>query len=386
MAHPRVGSPRPTATSTPPAGRESLAPVSKLRRRESCSGCCFSLSCLYHICVFLVLFLLGPSLSAPFTGNMLWSLISTQACADTADNEMAVSGLKVLLAGTSHTGTNSMVVALQQMGLRAYHHEDLGMFASWILRHDNILESWARPLSRCKVDAVALEPWLDNFNIALQSSPGVKVIVTTRTYETYLEAVNRYKPPARHTTVHMANLQFSSSVRTIPWLLLWDMVFGTFSELLRKGDPIYNADITFPAMLWNFAVAEPITFTQEYSTAFLPQMEENFYYSEEAYLAYHHEVYSQTRKEDLLIFDFRKHGWAELEKFLGIPRPANATKLPRVNAKTGTQHAIIDSRPDLYAACIALFLFFHLVNYLLLCMLLRVLFWPCCGIAPRRPK
>eukprot|EP00747_Dinoflagellata_sp_TGD_P132864 gnl/TRDRNA2_/TRDRNA2_175129_c0_seq1.p1 gnl/TRDRNA2_/TRDRNA2_175129_c0~~gnl/TRDRNA2_/TRDRNA2_175129_c0_seq1.p1 ORF type:complete len:390 (+),score=43.15 gnl/TRDRNA2_/TRDRNA2_175129_c0_seq1:147-1172(+) len=315
----------------------------------------------------------APMISAVFVGRFFWALIDRESCAETAGFESPLSGLKVLVAGASHTGTNSIIVALQQMGMRAYHHEDMGFYASHALRHDNIGESWARPISRCQVEALALEPWTERLQLALRTSPGVKVILGVRDWEGHNAACRRYLPPSRHSLAHAIAMFGSASVRTIPWLHIWDSATGIFTAVLRKGDPIYHAGITFPQMLWNYGVAEAITFAQENHGQADVRMHRKFYFSEEAFLAYYSEVESSVPPENVLRFDVRRHGWAELESFLGRPRPANSTHLPRVNARSGMQHAIMDARPDLLAACLSVFIFCHIVNFVIARAIIRLL-------------
>jgi len=95
-------------------------------------------------------------------------------------------------------------------------------------------------------------------------------------------------------------------------------------------------------------------------------------HAEENFLALHNEIRTIVPKEDLLEFDVRKHGWKELNEFLGYPMKPGQNKMPHTRNVFGwTNDAVIDNNPDVAFQVFATLLSLHITHAAVIGWLLR---------------
>jgi len=94
--------------------------------------------------------------------------------------------------------------------------------------------------------------------------------------------------------------------------------------------------------------------------------------AEENFLALHNEIRTIVPKENLLEFDVRKHGWKELNEFLGYPMKPGQNRMPHTRSVFGwTNDAIIDNNTDVALQVFFTLLSLHLIHAAVIGGLLR---------------
>merc|ERR1712232_540818 len=245
-----------------------------------------------------------------------------------------------------------------------------------MLEHANAT-AWARTMSRCRVEAVALEPLVDVLPLALQTNPSVKVILTWRDFNSWIQSTKAggFKDLRWH---QLMSVFAGSCTRMLPWIDLWDALTGDVTKILQDGAPysgVGQASLREMICFYSFfrfiyghpESKIPFRGTNKVSTA------EGHSFAEEAYLAHMDEIRRMVPKERLLIFDIRKHGWDQVTEFLGLPRQPVGRKFPHPRSKKSfTNDAVWDhSSLEKRIALVAIFTTLHIVNYLVLELLLR---------------
>merc|ERR1712032_575242 len=87
------------------------------------------------------------------------------------------------------------------------------------------------------------------------------------------------------------------------------------------------------------------------------------YMAEENFLALHNEIRNIVPRENLLEFDIRKHGWKELNEFLGYPQLPGQDRMPHTRSAFGwTNDAIIDNNPGVALQVFAMLFFVHALH------------------------
>jgi len=253
-----------------------------------------------------------------------------KACSDLGSVESNTTGLEVILASVGQTGTTSVAQALRSMGYRSYHIEEKMCFIPEVILDHNSPAEFARPISRCKVGAMSLEPLTDSLPHVLEASPEARVILTWRPYPSWL-----------------ASTMSSGYAKDIPWsifcllvgagfsssmlIFVLDALTGAVSDLLRTGRPVSGmGDATITAFLLKFG-----TGLCEYSPSGSNVWERGIYKvaaQEEAYLAHMDEI-RRLAGGRLLEFDVKRHSWLELARFLGRPEPPGNPPFPHPRSK-----------------------------------------------------
>jgi len=281
------------------------------------------------------------------------------------------SGLKVILPSVGQTGTTSMVAALAELGLRTYHiEEQLPFIRPALLEHTNVTV-WARHVSRCRVEAIALEPLVDLLPLALQASPDAKVILTWRDFGSWKRSTKAggLKDMRWH---YIMSVLLASSSRMLPWLSIWDAATGQITHLLSEGTPFHGlgqASLLEMFCFYSFfrnSYGHPETKVAFRGTNKISAGEDG--YVEEAYLAAMDEIRRLVPPERLLIFDVRNHGWNDLTRFLGFPDQPAGRSFPHPRSKKSfTNDAVWDhSSMEQRVALVAIFLALHAVNFAVL--------------------
>lgn len=310
----------------------------------------------------------------PWSAAWNWrprSLLEDVACLDRAGKaaESDVdSKVKVILPSVGQTGTSSMVAALLELGMRTYHIEEQLIFTRPAFIEDDRMNStiWARHMSRCRVEAVTLEPVIDVWQAAWKASPDAKVIMTWRDFKSWRTSTHAggWKDLRWH---WFFSLLLASSARVLPWISLYDVLTGEIDEMLRAGRPFHGVgQANFLEMFgfysfFRFIYGDPRSKLPFRGTHKIGPWR----HTEEAYLAHMDEIMRLVPPERLLIFDVRKHGWNDLTRFLGFPDKPAGKLFPHPRSKNSFtndavwDHAAIEKQVGL----VAIFLALHVINY-----------------------
>jgi hypothetical protein len=195
-------------------------------------------------------------------------------------------GLKVIGAGLGRTGTASLKVALEQLGIGRCHHmgevlADPEQIPLWIEAADGSPD-WDRLMRgfSASVDYPSCSYWRELAEVY----PDAKIILSTRSAESWFESVNATIMAPR----------FNDFIAPTPWgqmikRTIWDTLEG------RMGDREFMID-----------------------------------YFERS----NDEIQRTVPADRLLVFEARE-GWAPLCDFLGLPVPD--TEFPRINQREETK-------------------------------------------------
>lgn len=288
------------------------------------------------------------------------------------------SGLKVILASTGQTGTTSVTQALRDLGFSVYHIEEKAALAMPLMWGEPDINASvvARVCSRCGIDAISLEPSFDTLPLFLEASPpDVKVISTWRQYPSWSKSADPdglWGIPSiwanRDIRCNYLKMGLFSGHLLVPWLDLWDAMFGTFTNFANAGKQFAGAgEASITGYIFNMAQLG-------YSHPRNQHTKRGSYKvngQEEAFLAHYDEIRRRVSPERLLEFDVKKHSWKELADFMGVPEraaPYLGTKFPhpRVGAKSWTNDQLYDNAPDKAVPALFLLGIGHLLNAILI--------------------
>mmetsp|Transcript_14885 Transcript_14885/g.32149 ORF Transcript_14885/g.32149 Transcript_14885/m.32149 type:complete len:362 (-) Transcript_14885:44-1129(-) len=348
----------------------------------------FLLECKYY-CYWLLAFVILLDYHWPWTppwNHWPRNPFTDLACASPeglAAESNTSSGLKVILASVGQTGTTSVLAALSELGMRTYHIEEQVLFSRPMLRVNATSDVMARHFSRCRVDAVALEPLVDMLPALLQTSPDAKVVLTWRDFASWHKSTTKggKKDVLWHIFMCMF---FASSARALPWISLLDMTTGSVTQLLKEGKPFAEAgqaSLAEQLAFYSFAkfpYGDPvnqvifrgtnsITFGQDYAQI------------ETGYKASVNLIKQLVPPERLLVFDVKVHGWDDLTNFLEFPAKEKGRPFPHPRSKNSwTNDTLWEYAPVWQQlAVVAILGGLHIVNFAIvrcLCKLGRRLY------------
>ena len=300
------------------------------------------------------------------------------------------SNVKVVVAGFAKSGTRTIARALNEIGIQAYHSEDLFLWvyreyaSSWYQLNKTMkppelvqrlyddpraLTFYASALSRCQVQAVVLDGLEHTTFPTLESNPDATIIkLDWRPYDDYKNSFDTFLPKLR--LMALQHLIVGSSLNApIPWgalLRLIDLLTGRpIENALRTGGPPLCAG--GGPMMWmyyhNLIWKHQMRHTS--STAMVPKHESE-------YVEFFEAVTAKVPKENQLSFNPKKSTYEDLCLFLGISRCPRAGKFakpvntfPFEREFRCTSFVIEVVRP-----------FLHWVNWRLCCGLVRA----CCHL------
>jgi len=247
-----------------------------------------------------------------------------------------VTGLKAIVASVGQTGTTCMTESLSELGLRTYHADDVSMVKSMLKDKINPV-SWAETVSRCRMEALSLEPAVDVLPLALSVSPRAKVILTLRDYPSWVRSTVAVSM-LQFRTIHVLDHLKSASL-VLPWALLVDHWTGVFSRLQLDGRPLARPPELFSWL--NKMLCSAVEHTGIAHRGVFKVLGAQ----EEAYLAHLDEIRRVTPPGRLLEVDVRTATWRELEEFLGLPPTKGDGRLPKARSSwlTKTHDPFLDS-------------------------------------------
>jgi len=238
------------------------------------------------------------------------------------------SGLEVLIAGVGRSGTTSMQAALEAMGLRTYKSIDLSFYLPALVRNatGNLeLDRLRDLLHSCKVKAIAPEPLYALTPELLRLSPDVKVIFTWRDWQ------------QMHTSSRRALVS--------PWLL-GDVLAPLLCDWMPYGLTWPNTDVghsfldtSFSSLLIDHCCRNMLRIRPAYGRFSAHMNSKDLAERKRAVLEYHSFFKRSLNPAALLDFDYRRHGWSDLEAFLGHPAPSGIP-FPKLRSKTISRVAL----------------------------------------------
>lgn len=269
--------------------------------------------------------------------------------------------MKVVLPSVGQTATTSLSLATRYMGYKSFHIEEKYVYAHRLMWDVEDNEEFRRAVAGCKIESIALEPPTDSLPHAMQTSPHAKVIMSWRDYPSFLGSVQGLNAMAGGKHNRWAGLvaEVSTSWSFCPWFFLYDDLTGHITRVYRDGDMMVAPEqvtvITYllQRLLGIFGSSKDNGLSRgNYKVI-----------GEEAYLAHQDEIRRTVPPEQLLEFDPKRHGWAELEQFLGRPAPKDMP-FPHPRSKASwTNDSMFDLRMDVGVKIFLIFLFLHVVNF-----------------------
>ncbi|CAK9052546.1 unnamed protein product [Durusdinium trenchii] len=272
------------------------------------------------------------------------------------------SGIKVLVLGLAKTGTRTICHALNELGVRAYHSEEMQ-------KDDELASRLMEKIGRCRMEAIALDGLETLFDPLAKANPDAKVIMMNwRTFRQWRNSLDTFVHKLTVMVYH--NIITGSSLGLLPWLALLQpldrLSGGHVEHLLRSGGPPIT-EVGGP-MVWLYH--QSMNHRRQYecwtppSTSIAPQ-------TEEEYQDFYGKAKKYFSKEQIFDWDPRKNTLEELCNFLGIDPCIKKGKVPKaINTWIFERDFPIAAN-----AVIVLRLFLHWVNWKLFDALLSLPFW-----------
>jgi len=284
--------------------------------------------------------------------------------------------VSVILPAVGQTGSTTLVDALRLMGMNAYHDADVMLFAPTITMDGCSPETWHHYTNKCALDAVTLEPRSDAWWIAYAGSPGAKIILTWRDYPSWARSTlsGGYVKDVRWG--RLTNWMFQS-LNVFPWFQVWDLLTGQISEIYARGEVVsgQTSKPTVLSLLMWYGVGRELYEWGNTRNRGVYKIRAQ----EEAYVAQIEEIVKHVPATDLLYFDVRRHGYQELNEFLGLPSPSLGTRLPHARSKDSfSNDDKLNAHPYTAVGAMAISTFLHVPNIVIIWLLLwpiRVLSW-----------
>jgi len=302
-------------------------------------------------------------------------------------NASAKSPLQVVLPSMGQTATTSLSLATRYMGYKSFHIEERYVYAHRSMWDVEDNEEFRRAIAGCKVESLALEPPTDSLPHAIQTAPHAKFIMTWRDFnertKSSLGVIANFTKDGKHGRWASVVWDVAKSIAFCPWLSVYDAMTGRYTQIFAEGTEMVAPEQTTPLLylaqrlMGKFGV-EDVDNAKDRGN-------HKINHDEEAYLGHQDEIRRTVPPGQLLEFNPKRHGWAELERFLGRPAPKDRP-FPHPRSKASwTNDSMFDNRMDVGVQLLAIFLVLHVVNYSMLHICVRAaLRLLCkCGCLPR---
>mmetsp|Transcript_47970 Transcript_47970/g.135525 ORF Transcript_47970/g.135525 Transcript_47970/m.135525 type:complete len:360 (+) Transcript_47970:54-1133(+) len=275
--------------------------------------------------------------------------------------ESNLTGLKVIVPSLGKMGTTSLHQAFCSMGMRSFHAEEKAVYAQTTFRDGATADELARTISRCRLDAIFLEPTTDIFPDILARSPGAKVIMNWREYNNWRASVLDSMPQERAKFAKAMGMLAVASLFAFPWELVYDLLSGGQVTRMFQEAPTFICkghgtilQFVFGSLHFNYWR----TGNNVYDRGIFKTL-----IWEEAVLAFRNEVRKLTPPDLYLDFDQKRHGFAELEEFLGVPAPKGEPYPHQRKAYANSgDNAMLIGHPFEYCTAMCIAASLHLVN------------------------
>mmetsp|Transcript_57077 Transcript_57077/g.172670 ORF Transcript_57077/g.172670 Transcript_57077/m.172670 type:complete len:384 (+) Transcript_57077:75-1226(+) len=266
------------------------------------------------------------------------------------------SGVKVVVATLMKMGTRTIAHALNDIGIRALHGEDMALWPlrEWAVRmQQRHPEKWywqptmwtaylnaqsepraheelAAALSRCRVEGVALDCMENLIWPIYYVSPGTKVLwLNWRTWDQWVKSITEFSGKVWLSTI--VNILLSSSTYAIPWgtiVRLLDPLLGSpVAKALADGGPPFN-EVEGPLM-WFY---QQTMASHNYMSAIFPIGQNSIFFLPANETEYENGldlVPKRVPPEDYMQVDPRTTTYEEICRFLEVVPCPMKGKLPK---------------------------------------------------------
>lgn len=278
------------------------------------------------------------------------------------------TAIRVILPSAGQTGTTSVIMALRELGMRAWHADDFSIYAKKAMIDEFRPREWIQFASRCRMEAISLEPIMDLFPLVLHTSSQAKVVMTWRSYHSWLKSMRDNHLRENRLGYIIVPLYHFGLVSH--WVEAWDAITGQIERVRREAHPFFGRGISISALLYRAVCngyAWPKNNLKQRGTRKIRAQEE-------AYLAQMNEVRMHTPAHRLLEFDVRRHGWDEFARFLGVPAPPAGTPFPHPRSKHArTNEPVFENHPLTGGTVWFLLAAMHAANFFLMAAALQAL-------------
>mmetsp|Transcript_22979 Transcript_22979/g.46523 ORF Transcript_22979/g.46523 Transcript_22979/m.46523 type:complete len:354 (-) Transcript_22979:12-1073(-) len=267
--------------------------------------------------------------------------------------------LKVVLPSYGQTGTSSVTEALRVLGLRTFHADDFSTLAKPVMFDGVEWDFWAETVSRCRMEAMSLEPVTDSLPIAVAKAPKAKFILTWRTFPSWLKSTSATRIKEKRVEAMARFLTRSNSL--YPWVENFDYFTGAVARQRREGNPFWGSKFTAFGYIYRTicnGYAWPVTRLTTRGTY-------KNHGSEEAYLAHVDEIRQTVPRDRLFEFDVRRHGWAELEYMVfGTKSGVSRGPFPQPRSKDmRTNEPLMETYWNVTGPAYYVFTILHALNF-----------------------
>jgi len=338
-----------------------------------------------RLCRDVLVFLVFSAVVKQFN---VWSfLLEFPAQCERSDIPSNSSGLKVLVAGFGKSGTRGVSHALNAIGIRAYHSEDLYLFsyrryvfrmrgksgkpwwqvkpldlAKALQTDPGAVSEFSASISKCRAEAATLDGFERMFWPLYTMNSSTKVILLDwRTFKQYQRSLQAYLP--KFFAMVAFNTLTGSSTNVLPWgalLRVLDPLVGRpIGNALRAGGPPTH-EVSGPMMSLYHSMIQHRRHTHYVGSTIIPG-------TEAEYSGFFDEVRRAVPPERLMTWDPRTHTYADLCSFMGVsPCPRQGAMPKSVNTWTFERNFRAAS-----GVCLAVRLFLHWVNWKIFGLLLQ---------------
>lgn len=282
-------------------------------------------------------------------------------------------GLKVILPAAGSTGTTSVVVALNEMGLKTYHCTDSATHMPETMYWGVRSERFADWVDSCGLDGLAIEPLTDVFPLVNELYPEAKVILTVRDFERWRASVRKAGKKDSLWILVTSLL----SANTVPYFPVLDLLSGGhFSRALAEGRPItYDTSITM-MFIWHTWSRWQLIYVTEQPMG--PRFRRGTFImglQRDKYEEHLEVVRRLVPPERLLEFRIDEgDGYEKLERFLGLPAPRAPFPHPRMKT-SWTNDAMCEPRPLKFTVVLLVWFAAARLNWQLLDWMLKRAPW-----------
>lgn len=294
------------------------------------------------------------------------------------------TGLEVLVAGITKSGTRTICHALNDIGIRAYHSEDFFFWSVWdwssnrwkqrgVTSYEAPIvtllpaaphadEELAAAISKCRVKAVALDGLELFFEPLYRMSAGAKVILLDwRSFEEFRRSWDNFMP--KLALMCYFNIYSTCSLSVLPWgalLRVLDPLVGSpLAQTIREGGPPL-CEVCGP-MMWSYCGL--FSEQRQYRSWKYSPASNHMPETEAEYIEWHAAVKRLVPSDRLMSWNHKKNTFEDLCAFLGVEPCPRRGRLPRALNTWLFERDF----PIAGAASLVVKFFFHWVNWRLFC-------------------
>lgn len=292
------------------------------------------------------------------------------------------SGLKVVMVSIGQTGTTSIIHALSTMGLRSYHMEDVLTWAPEAVRQNTTNANWARAIRNCGVQAITLEPQLDNLERAIATSPDAVFIQSLRPFKRWVSSSHAGALKDWVQCVHLRWI--SSSAMAIPWLLIFDAITGIPGRMFEREPERLTFMPKLGQLFTWYSYSKTRMLTPDVNYHHRGSYSLDTEHFEESYDMLFAKTKSAIPPERFYTFDVKTDSWAELARIVGLQPPNGDSTTPFPHPRSSDSFmndSMATDAFDKFLLCVAIWFGLHVVNWHIFWGFLSLVMSPCRRVA-----